>query len=48
MFTLYEIVTGRKPSDRFLEYAQIVGMVLLFALLIYANANDIFGWGRNR
>jgi regulator of sigma E protease len=41
LFLLYEIVTGRKPSDKFLEYAQIVGMVLLFALLIFANGNDI-------
>lgn len=41
MFTLYEIITRRKPSDKFLEYAQITGMALLFALLIYANGNDI-------
>ena len=46
LFTLIEIVTGRKPSDKFLEYAQIVGMVILFGLLIYANGNDLFGWGR--
>jgi regulator of sigma E protease len=41
MFLLFEVVTGRKPSDKFLEYAQIVGMVILFALLIFANGNDI-------
>jgi len=41
LFLLYEIVTRRKPSDKFLEYAQITGMVLLFSLLIYANGNDI-------
>lgn len=41
MFLLYEIITRRKPSDKFLEYAQIVGMVLLFGLLIFANGNDI-------
>jgi regulator of sigma E protease len=41
LFLLFEIVTGRKPSDKFLEYAQIVGMVLLFGLLIFANGNDI-------
>ncbi len=46
VFTLVEMVTGRKPSDKFLEYAQIAGMVILFALLIYANGNDWFGWGR--
>ncbi|MEI7424278.1 MAG: RIP metalloprotease RseP [Prolixibacteraceae bacterium] len=41
LFLLYEIVTGRKPSDKFLEYAQIAGMVLLVTLLLYANGNDI-------
>ncbi len=41
MFLLYEIITGRKPSDKFMESAQIVGMVLLFGLLIFANGNDI-------
>ncbi len=41
LFLLYEIVFRRKPSDKFLEYAQVVGMVLLFGLLIWANANDI-------
>lgn len=42
MFLLYEIITGRKPSDKFLEYAQTVGFVLLIALLLFANGNDIF------
>lgn len=46
MFTLYEIITGRKPSDKFLEYAQLVGMVLLLSLMVYANANDWLGWGK--
>jgi regulator of sigma E protease len=41
MFTLYELFTGRKPSDKFLEYAQITGMILLLALLLYANGNDV-------
>jgi regulator of sigma E protease len=41
MFLLFEVVTGRKPSDKFLEYAQIVGMIILFSLLILANGNDI-------
>ena len=41
MFLLYEIIARRKPSDKFLEYAQIVGMVILFGLLILANGNDI-------
>jgi regulator of sigma E protease len=44
VFLLYEMVTGRKPSEKFLEYAQIVGMALLFFLLIYANGNDIYRW----
>ncbi|MDP4274819.1 MAG: RIP metalloprotease RseP [Bacteroidota bacterium] len=41
MFLIFEMVTGRKPGDKFLEYAEIVGMILLFGLLIYANANDV-------
>jgi len=41
MFLLYEIIARRKPSDKFLEYAQVVGMVILFSLLILANGNDI-------
>ena len=41
LFVLYEIITGRKPSDKFLEYAQIVGLSLLLLLVLYANANDI-------
>jgi len=46
MFTLYEMITRRKPNEKFLEYAQIVGMVLLLALMLYANGNDWFGWGK--
>ena len=42
MFLMYEVITRRKPNDRFMEYAQIVGMVFLFGLLIYVNANDLF------
>ncbi|MDD3789821.1 MAG: RIP metalloprotease RseP [Petrimonas sp.] len=41
MFLVYEVVTGRKPSDKFMEYAQITGMVILFGLLLYANGMDI-------
>jgi regulator of sigma E protease len=41
LFLLFEVVTGRKPSDKFLEYAQIAGMILLLALLLYANGNDV-------
>jgi regulator of sigma E protease len=46
LFTLIEMITGKKPSDKFLEYAQIVGMVLLLGLMVYANGNDWFGWGK--
>ena len=41
LFLLFEMITRRKPSDKFLERVQIIGMVLLFALMIYANLNDI-------
>lgn len=41
LFLIGEIITGRKPNEKFLEYAQIVGMVLLLALVLFANANDI-------
>jgi regulator of sigma E protease len=44
MFLLYEIIARRKPSDKFMEYAQIVGMILIFALLIFANGNDLLRW----
>lgn len=42
MFLLYEMISGRKPSDKFLEKAQMVGFVLLIALLLFANGNDIY------
>tara|TARA_B100001029_G_C15060061_1_gene457642 strand:+ start:1679 stop:2995 length:1317 start_codon:yes stop_codon:yes gene_type:complete len=42
MFLIYEIVSGRKPNDKFMEYAQITGFLLLLALVIYANGNDLF------
>ena len=41
LFLLYEIIARRKPSDKFMERAQVVGMFLLFALLIWANMNDV-------
>jgi regulator of sigma E protease len=41
MFLAYEIISGRKPSDKFMEYAQIAGMVFLLGLLVFANGNDI-------
>ena len=42
LFTLYEIITRRKPSDKFLEVMQVIGMILIFALMILAFGNDIF------
>jgi regulator of sigma E protease len=44
MFLLYEIVTGRKPNDKFMEYAQMVGFFILIALVLFANGNDIYRW----
>ena len=42
LFLLVEVITRRKPSDKFLEYAQIVGMFIIFALMIFATGNDIY------
>lgn len=42
MFLLYEIISGKKPSDKFLENAQMVGFILLITLLLFANGNDIY------
>ena len=42
MFLLYEMVSGRKPSDKFMEYAQTAGFFILIALVLFANGNDIF------
>jgi regulator of sigma E protease len=44
IFLLYEMITRRKPSEKFLEYAQIIGMVIILGLLIFANTNDILRW----
>jgi regulator of sigma E protease len=42
MFLIYEMVSGKKPSDKFMENAQMVGFVLLITLLLFANGNDIY------
>lgn len=42
MFLLYEMITRKKPSDKFMENAQMVGFVLLISLLLFANGNDIY------
>ncbi|GGG93961.1 zinc metalloprotease [Polaribacter pacificus] len=44
VFTLWEMITGKKPGDKFLEYAQIAGFFLLIILLLFANGNDIYRW----
>ena len=44
VFTLWEMITGKKPGDKFLEYAQIVGFILLIMLLLFANGNDVYRW----
>ena len=42
MFLLYEMVSGRKPNDKFMEYAQVFGFFLLMSLVLYANGNDVY------
>ena len=42
LFTMWEMITGRKPSDRFLEIAQYIGLAIILFLLLYANGNDIY------
>ena len=42
VFTLFEMITGKKPSDKFLEVMQVIGMILIFGLMILAFGNDIF------
>ena len=42
MFLLYEMLTGRKPNDKFMEYATMTGVILLIGLVLYANGMDIF------
>lgn len=44
LFLLYEIITRRKPSEKFLVYAEYAGFVFLIALLVFANANDVLRW----
>ena len=44
MFLLYEMVSGRKPNDKFMEYAQMIGFFILIALVLFANGNDVVRW----
>jgi regulator of sigma E protease len=48
MFLLYEMITRRTPNQRVLEVAQMAGMALLLALVLYANGNDVFKWMTGR
>lgn len=44
VFLLYEMISGRKPNEKVLEYAQMIGFFILIALVLYANGNDIYKW----
>ncbi|MDR0687428.1 MAG: RIP metalloprotease RseP [Prevotellaceae bacterium] len=44
MFIIYEMVSGRKPSDKFLERSQMVGLIIIIMLIVFANGNDIMRW----
>jgi regulator of sigma E protease len=44
VFILYEMVTKKQPSDRFMEITNSIGMVFLFGLMIFANGNDLYKW----
>jgi regulator of sigma E protease len=44
LFLLYEIITRRKPSDKFLEYATLAGMIFVIGLILFANGNDVYKW----
>jgi len=46
MFLLYEMITGRKPSDTFLQYSTLAGFALVLMLLLYANGLDVLRWWR--
>ena len=47
MFLLYEVVSGRKPSDKVMEYSTIAGFFLILSLLVFANGLDFLDWFRN-
>lgn len=44
MFLLYEMVSGRKPNEKVMEYAQMIGFFVLIALVLFANGNDVYRW----
>jgi len=44
VFLLYEMITGKEAPQKVLEYAQMIGIVLLLTLMVYANGNDLIRW----
>lgn len=44
MFLIWEVITGKKPSDKFMEYATIIGFAIVLGLVIYANGLDVWRW----
>ena len=48
MFLIWEVVTGRKPSDKFMEYATLIGFAIVLGLVIYANGLDVYRWLVNK
>lgn len=44
LFLLYEMISGRKPGEKFMERAQLAGMIILLSLLLFANGNDLYRW----
>jgi regulator of sigma E protease len=44
LFLIYEMITGRKPSEKFLLYAEYIGFGILILLMVVANLNDILRW----
>jgi len=42
MFLIYEMISGKTPSDKFMEYIQLIGFIILISLVIFANGNDIY------
>ena len=44
MFLLYEMISGRKPSDKAMEFGQLIGLIFVGGLLLLANGNDLWRW----
>jgi len=44
MFLIYEVLSGRKPSDKFMEYATLAGFAIVLTLVVYANGLDVWRW----